>query len=156
MNVSLEIPILGWPCDFSCQSLPWFSSQSSLLLADISYGCGQSEWSLGLITFLMIMKHKLSCHQGKVGCWGRGAEKEGGDRTKTKAPFSSQLQPHIPRQLSTWSSTPSPPSSLCHSYGPGAIAAHTRVIHTLYLSFFLHGQNIWRIKFTPENANFSR
>ena len=28
--------------------------------------------------------------------------------------------------------------------------------HTLYLSFFLHRQNFWRIKFTPENANFSR
>ena len=28
--------------------------------------------------------------------------------------------------------------------------------HTLYLSFFLHGQNFWRIKFTPKNANFSR
>ena len=26
--------------------------------------------------------------------------------------------------------------------------------HTLYLSFFLHGQNFWRIKFTPKNANF--
>ena len=30
------------------------------------------------------------------------------------------------------------------------------VDHTLYLSFFLHGQNFWRIKFTPKNANFSR
>ena len=28
--------------------------------------------------------------------------------------------------------------------------------HTLYLSFFLHGQNFWRIKFTLKNANFSR
>ena len=28
--------------------------------------------------------------------------------------------------------------------------------HTLYLSFFLHGQNFWRIKFTPKNANFLR
>ena len=28
--------------------------------------------------------------------------------------------------------------------------------HTWYLSFFLHGQNFWRIKFTPKNANFSR
>ena len=28
--------------------------------------------------------------------------------------------------------------------------------HTLYLSFFLHGQNFWRIKFTPKNANISR
>ena len=28
--------------------------------------------------------------------------------------------------------------------------------HTSYLSFFLHGQNFWRIKFTPKNANFSR
>ena len=28
--------------------------------------------------------------------------------------------------------------------------------HTLYLSFFLHGQNFWRIKFTQKNANFSR
>ena len=27
---------------------------------------------------------------------------------------------------------------------------------TSYLSFFLHGQNFWRIKFTPKNANFSR
>ena len=26
--------------------------------------------------------------------------------------------------------------------------------HTLYLSFFLHGQNFWRIKFAPKNANF--
>ena len=26
--------------------------------------------------------------------------------------------------------------------------------HTWYLSFFLHGQNFWRIKFTPKNANF--
>ena len=26
--------------------------------------------------------------------------------------------------------------------------------HTSYLSFFLHGQNFWRIKFTPKNANF--
>ena len=29
-------------------------------------------------------------------------------------------------------------------------------VHTLYLSFFLHGQNFWRKKFTPKNANFSR
>ena len=28
--------------------------------------------------------------------------------------------------------------------------------HTSYLSFFLHWQNIWKIKFTPKNANFSR
>ena len=28
--------------------------------------------------------------------------------------------------------------------------------HTSYLSFFLHRQNFWRIKFTPKNANFSR
>ena len=28
--------------------------------------------------------------------------------------------------------------------------------HTWYLSFFLHWQNFWRIKFTPKNANFSR
>ena len=27
---------------------------------------------------------------------------------------------------------------------------------TSYLSFFLHGQNFWIIKFTPKNANFSR
>ena len=27
-------------------------------------------------------------------------------------------------------------------------------MHTLYLSFFLHSQNFWRIKFTPKNANF--
>ena len=27
--------------------------------------------------------------------------------------------------------------------------------HTWYLSFFLHWQNFWRIKFTPKNANFS-
>ena len=25
-------------------------------------------------------------------------------------------------------------------------------IHTSYLSFFLHMQNFWRIKFTPKNA----
>ena len=30
------------------------------------------------------------------------------------------------------------------------------VMHTSYLSFFLHEQNFWRIKFTPKNANFSR
>ena len=28
--------------------------------------------------------------------------------------------------------------------------------HTSNLSFLLHGQNFWRIKFTPKNANFSR
>ena len=28
--------------------------------------------------------------------------------------------------------------------------------HTWYLSFFLHEQNFWRIKFTPKDANFSR
>ena len=28
--------------------------------------------------------------------------------------------------------------------------------HTSNLSFFLHGQNFWRIKFTPKNANFLR
>ena len=28
--------------------------------------------------------------------------------------------------------------------------------HTLYLSIFLHGQNFWRMKFTPKNANFLR
>ena len=28
--------------------------------------------------------------------------------------------------------------------------------HTWYLSFFLHEQNFWRIKFTLKNANFSR
>ena len=26
--------------------------------------------------------------------------------------------------------------------------------HTWYMSFFLHEQNFWRIKFTPKNANF--
>ena len=26
--------------------------------------------------------------------------------------------------------------------------------HTSNLSFFLHGQNFWRIKFTPKNAYF--
>ena len=29
-----------------------------------------------------------------------------------------------------------------------------RHYHTWYLSFFLHEQNFWRIKFTPKNANF--
>ena len=29
-------------------------------------------------------------------------------------------------------------------------------LHTWYFWFFLHGQNFWRIKFTPKNANFSR
>ena len=28
--------------------------------------------------------------------------------------------------------------------------------HTSYLSFFLHGQNFWKMKFTPKNANFLR
>ena len=28
--------------------------------------------------------------------------------------------------------------------------------HTWYLSFFLHWQNFWRIKFTPKKTNFSR
>ena len=28
--------------------------------------------------------------------------------------------------------------------------------HTSYLSFFLHRQNFWIMKFTPKNANFSR
>ena len=28
--------------------------------------------------------------------------------------------------------------------------------HTSYLSFFLHWQIFWKIKFTPKNANFSR
>ena len=30
------------------------------------------------------------------------------------------------------------------------------ILHTSNLSFLLHGQNFWRIKFTPKNANFSR
>ena len=30
------------------------------------------------------------------------------------------------------------------------------LVHTSYLSFFLHWQNFWKIKFTPKNANFSR
>ena len=43
----------------------------------------------------------------------------------------------------------------------GLILMHLQVIiilqrHTWYLSFFLHEQNFWRIKFTPKNANFSR
>ena len=29
------------------------------------------------------------------------------------------------------------------------------MIHTSNLSFFLQGQNFWRIKFTPKNATFS-
>ena len=33
---------------------------------------------------------------------------------------------------------------------------HFQHVHTLYLSFFLHGQIFWQIKFTPKNANFSR
>ena len=33
---------------------------------------------------------------------------------------------------------------------------HACLLHTWYLSFFLHEQNFWRIKFTPKNANFSR
>ena len=28
--------------------------------------------------------------------------------------------------------------------------------HIWYLSFFLHWQTFWRLKFTPQNANFSR
>ena len=28
--------------------------------------------------------------------------------------------------------------------------------HTSYLSFFLHSQNFWIIKFTPKEANFLR
>ena len=36
------------------------------------------------------------------------------------------------------------------------IAIATMSKHTWYLSFFLHGQNFWRKKFTPKNANFSR
>ena len=27
---------------------------------------------------------------------------------------------------------------------------HSRIEHTWYLSFFLHGQNFWRIEFTPK------
>ena len=30
------------------------------------------------------------------------------------------------------------------------------IYHTSNLSFFLHRQNFWRIKFTPKSANFSR
>ena len=39
------------------------------------------------------------------------------------------------------------------SYHSSYESYHT---HTWYLSFFLHGQNFWRIKFTPKNANLSR
>ena len=35
-------------------------------------------------------------------------------------------------------------------------AADLDWIHTSYLSFFLHGQSFWRIKFTLNNANFLR
>ena len=45
----------------------------------------------------------------------------------------------------------------CILYGSlPEIACKTVRPHTWYLSFFLHGQNFWRIKFTPKNANFSR
>ena len=36
------------------------------------------------------------------------------------------------------------------------ITMTTSGCHTCYLSFFLHWQNFWRIRFTPKNANFSR
>ena len=45
------------------------------------------------------------------------------------------------------------PTESCHNHLCNFTIVH---IHTSYLSFFLHGQNCWRIKFTPNNANFSR
>ena len=36
------------------------------------------------------------------------------------------------------------------------IKTRADILHTRYLSFFLHGQNFWKIKCTPKNANFSR
>ena len=38
----------------------------------------------------------------------------------------------------------------------GELQKELQSSHTSNLSFLLHGQNFWRIKFTPKNANFSR
>ena len=41
-------------------------------------------------------------------------------------------------------------------FGYLAHSTKTSSNHTSYLSFFLHSQIFWKIKFTPKNANFSR
>ena len=44
-------------------------------------------------------------------------------------------------------------------FGRGALLARRLIYHstahTSYLSFFLHRQNFWRIKFTPKNAQIT-
>ena len=46
--------------------------------------------------------------------------------------------------------------SLLCPWTPCQVSTPLWAIHTSYLSFFIHGQNFWIIKFTPKNANFSR
>ena len=41
-------------------------------------------------------------------------------------------------------------------YSSSLFLFKTLPLHTSYLSFFLHWQNFWKMKFTPKNANFSR
>ena len=63
-----------------------------------------------------------------------------------------------------WGNLNSQPSTLQFFMAGGQISATSVKVwtlggtraHTWYLSFFLHWQNFWRIKFTPKNANFSR
>ena len=69
--------------------------------------------------------------------------------------------------LSTWSASTSAPGcghnwpllpsspqfSPLHQIGSNRliqVVKFPELLHTLYLSFFLHGQNFWRIKFTPK------
>ena len=69
-------------------------------------------------------------------------------------PPSAPPSPFPPSPSSPYPSILSPPSPQHFPLLPfhDILRSH----HTWYLSFFLHGQNFWRIKFTPKNANFSR
>ena len=61
--------------------------------------------------------------------------------------FSFQAEP-----FEAWAGA-SYTDQLPHSFGENK-SYWTCTKHTWYLSFFLHWQNFWTIKFTPKNANF--
>ena len=71
----------------------------------------------------------------------------------TKYSPAHSVQPSIARYRPLQPSTVpySPVESSRAQYSP---VQYSNVHHTWYLSFSLHGQNFWMIKFTPKNANF--
>ena len=71
-------------------------------------------------------------------------------KTRRTNTFNSYIVKITPKKLDTKS------SKKWHPIG-NKIPLHVTLFGSyLIFAIFLHGQNFWRIKFTPKNANFSR